>query len=122
VLRGRVLAAGVFVWAGVLGVVRVGGVLVELVELVEVVELVDLVEVVVVLLEPPDGGAAVPPVGNPASATGADSASIAAASARCGNICLGEVIKTKPVLSAPQLDLEHARILGVAVAALPPVA
>src|ERR1700730_11044629 len=118
VLRGgAVLAAGVFVWAGLLGVLA-GDVLVEF---VEVVELVEVVEVVAVLLEPPAGGAAPLPVGNPATATGAESASVAAASARCGSICLGEVIKTMPVVTAPQIDLEYAKIRGVAVAALPPV-
>src|ERR1700674_2817844 len=102
VLRGgAVLAAGVFVWAGLLGVLA-GDVLVEFVEVVELVEVVEVVEGVVVLLEPPAGGAAAPPVGNPATATGAESASVAAASARCGSICLGEVIKTMPVVTAPQ--------------------
>jgi hypothetical protein len=98
VVRGAVLVAGFFAGADLLGVVLCAVVLVVLV-LVVVEELV----VVVVVLEPPAEGPAVPPVGWSARATGADSASAATASARCGSICLGEVIKTMPVGAAPQM-------------------
>jgi hypothetical protein len=111
VVRGAVLVAGFFAGADLLGVVLCAVVLVVVVLVVVVEELVveDLVVeelvvlVVVVVLEPPAEGPAVPPVGWSARATGADSASAATASARCGSICLGEVIKTMPVGAAPQM-------------------
>jgi hypothetical protein len=94
------LVAGSFVGTDLLGVVRCA---VVLVVVVLVVVLVVVVVVVVVVLEPPAEGPAVPPVGWSARATGTHSASAATANARCASICLGEVIKTMAVGTAPQM-------------------
>jgi hypothetical protein len=107
VVRGAVLVAGFFVGTDLLGVVLCAGVVAVVVllvvVLVVVVVVLVVVVVVVVVLEPPAEGPAVPPVGWSARAAGTDSASAATASARCGSICLGEVIKTMPVGAAPQM-------------------
>jgi hypothetical protein len=86
VLLGVVLLGVVLLGVVLLGVVLLGVVLLGVV-------LVGVVLVAVFDVELPAGGAAVPPVGRSACATGAYSASAAKASARFGNIFLGEVIK-----------------------------
>jgi hypothetical protein len=100
VLLGVVLLGVVLLGVVLLGVVLLGVVLLGVVLLGVV--LLGVVLVAVFDVELPVGGAAVPPVGRSACATGAYSANAAKASARFGNIFLGEVIKTMPA-GAPQI-------------------
>jgi hypothetical protein len=97
------LVAGFFAGVDLLGAVLCALVLVVVLVVLVVVLDVVLVVVVDVVLEPPAEGPAVPPVGWSARATGTHRASAATANARCASICLGEVIKTMPVGTAPEM-------------------
>jgi hypothetical protein len=97
---GAVLLDGLVLEVVLVGVVLLGVVLLGVVLLGVV--LLGVVLVAVFDVELPVGGAAVPPVGRSACASGAHSANAAKASARFGNIFLGEVIKTMPA-GAPQI-------------------